>query len=130
MRRYRKSRTVWMATRAKVDADIQKLSEFIMSIDHNGAFGDDLEQNFLAVVDPVLSTLDDSLTGYLTEAEHAKNEETVKRALTQARSTIDLFQKFVAANKTIKELDSNPFMPIAVASTLTTSLSALAAALR
>lgn len=127
--RYRKSRQVWLATRAKIDADIKKLSKTILSIDHDGAFGDDLEQNFLSAIDPVLSTLDDSLADILSDAEKAASADEAAAKLDQARTTVGLYQQFVQSDDTIRQLDQNPFMPLAIAKTLNASLAALAAAI-
>lgn len=129
VQRYRKSRQVWLATRAKVDADIQKLSRIVLSMDHGDAFGDQLEQMFFKAVDPVLSTLDDSLAGILSEAENAADRAELDRLLDQARTTIGLYQQFVADNATIRKLDANPFMPVAIGKTLGASLRVLSASM-
>ena len=130
VQRYRKSRAVWQATRAKIDADIKKLSDTILSLDHGGALGDGLEQDFLNTIDPILSTLDDSLADILTAAEQAKNQDEAGQALDEARTTIGLYQNFVQSNGTIQELDQNPFTPLAVAKTLNASLQVLSAAMK
>jgi len=128
VQRYRKSRVVWLATRAKIDADIKKLSFTIMGMDNGGAFGDDLEQNFLNTIDPILSTLDFSLADLLSTAEKAATQNEASKALDQARTRIGFYQTFVNSNDTIKALDKNPFMPLALAKTLNASLHVLAAA--
>jgi len=128
VQRYRKSRVVWLATRAKIDADIKKLSFTIMGMDNGGAFGDDLEQNFLNTIDPILSTLDTSLADLLSTAEKAASQNEASKALDQARTRIGFYQTFVNSNDTIKALDKNPFMPLALAKTLNASLHVLAAA--
>jgi hypothetical protein len=130
VQRYRKSRAVWIATRAKIDADIKKLSDTVLGMDHGGVFGDDLEQNFLGTVDPILSTLDTSLADLLSTAEKAGSQDEASQALDEARATIGLYQNFVHSNDTIKELDKNPFMPLAIAKTLNASLQVLSAAMK
>ena len=130
VQRYRKSRAVWQATRAKIDADIKKLSDTILSLDHGGALGDGLEQDFLKTIDPILSTLDTSLADLLSTAEKAGSQDEASQALDQARTTIGLYQTFVNSSDTIKELDKNPFIPMAVAKTLNASLQVLSAAMK
>lgn len=130
VQRYRKSRAVWLKTREKVDTDIRALHAKVMQVDHGGAFGDDLESQFLSVVDPILNTLDTSLAGILEDAEQATTAEATDRLLGAARARIEAYKQFVSANEAIKGLDSNPFMPMTVGKTLGASLSALEAALR
>lgn len=129
VQRYRKSRQVWVATRKKVDADLEKLSGAIGSFDHGGRFGNDIAATFLKTIDPVLSTLDDSLAGLLEQAENAEDQEEADQALEQARTTIGLYQDFAASNPLIKQLDGNPFMPMTIGKTISASLAALAAAI-
>jgi hypothetical protein len=129
VQRYQKCRTVWLATRSRIDTDIRNLSAAIISMDADGAFGDDLEQIFLNVVEPVLSTLDDSLAGTLDQAARATDPSEAARLLDTARATIDSYAAFVAQSEIIAGLDQNPFVPMAIAKALTASLSALSASI-
>lgn len=130
LERYRKSHAVWMATRAKVDAEIVKLRGAIMAADHGGAFDDTLEQAFFSTIDPVLSTLDDSLADTLAQAGKATDVSEADKLMQSARTAIGRYSQFVATSQIIVSLDNNPFVPIAIGKTLTGSLSALAGALR
>lgn len=129
VQRYRKSRQVWVATRKKVDAELEKLSGKIQGFDHGGKFGNDIAATFLKTIDPVLSTLDDSLAGLLEQAENAEDQAEADQALEQARTTIGLYQDFAASNPIIKQLDGNPFMPMTIGKTISASLAALASAI-
>lgn len=127
--RYRKARAAWLMTREKVDADIRKLQAAVMATDYGDAFGDGLEQDFVRAVDPILDTLDTSLSDILSEAEKAEGEA-AERLLASARGTVGAFRAFVAGNATIRHLDQNPFVPVAIARTLQASLDVLSSALR
>jgi hypothetical protein len=55
-------------------------------------------------------------------AQHAK-------LVGEARQIMQRYQSFVASDPTLTELDANPFVPLAIQKTLTTTLSVLSKAI-
>ena len=130
VQRYHKSRTAWVATRLKVDAELRKLNAEIMAANDENEFGDDLETNFSAAVAPVLTTLDESLAQALDQAARAGSAAESAQYIQQARATIDRYTQYVSSNKIISELDDNPFVKLAIGKTLNATLSTLSAMMR
>ncbi len=126
----KKSHAVWSATRSKIDADLKKLSKAILA----AASGDDeakeLEKVLTTVVEPVLTTFDESLSDMLAAAADATEDAERQRLLKQAQGTVARYQKFVEGNKVLSHLDENPFVPVAMVKTLTATLAALSAAVK
>lgn len=126
----KKSHAVWSATRSKIDADLKKLSKAILA----AASGDDeakeLEKVLTTVVEPVLTTFDESLSDMLAAAADATEDAERQKLLKQAQGTVARYQKFVEGNKVLSHLDENPFVPVAMVKTLTATLAALSAAVK
>ena len=129
VQKFHKSRVAWTATRAKVDAELQKLSKAIRDASEGEDMVDSIEEQFFKVVDPVLAELDESLSDTLADAANADGEER-ERLLDEARSTIKRYTNFVSTNSIISDLDNNPFVPLAIGKTLTSTLSTLSSIMR
>jgi hypothetical protein len=121
---FHKSRIAWTATRAKVDKELQKLSKAILDASEGEDLADGLEAQFFQVVDPVLAELDETLSETLQAAADADGDERQK-LLEEARKTIARYTKFVQSNSIISDLDNNPFVPLAIGKTLTSTLATL-----
>ena len=130
VQRYHKSRTAWIATRLKVDAEIRKLNAEVVGANDADEFGDDLETKFSAAVAPVLEILDESLADALEQAARAGSAAESEDYIRQARATIDRYIQFVSSNKVIADLDNNPFVPLAIGKTLNATLSTLSSMIR
>lgn len=126
---FHKSRVAWTATRAKVDTELQKLSKAIMDASAGEDMIDGLEDQFFKVVDPVLAELDETLSDTLSAAADADGEER-EQLLSDARKTIARYRKFVESSSIISDLDNNPFVPLAIGKTLTSTLSTLTSIMR
>ena len=128
---YAKSCLAWRATRAKTRSDIDKLSAELQAV-----FGDDndvakeLEQKYRSRVAPILEELDEDLADKLDDAANASDPEKRQKLVQEARSLIGKYQNFLASNDIILRLDSNPLVPLAIQHTLSTSLDAVAKAIR
>ena len=128
---YAKSCLAWRATRARTRSDIDKLSAELQAV-----FGDDddiakeLEQKYRSCVAPILEELDDGLADKLDEAANASDPTARKKLVEEARSLIGKYQSFLAANDIIARLDSNPLVPLAIQHTLSSTLDAVAKAVR
>ena len=118
-----RSRVAWTATRAKVDSEMQRLTKAIRSAG-DGEDLDGFDDQFQSAVTPLLDELDDTLAGTLDHASQASGAERA-RLLDEARHAVARYTKFVQSSQVISDLDSNPFVPLAIGKTLTGTLSAL-----
>ena len=126
---FHKSRVAWTATRAKVDKELQKLSKAILDASEGEEMVEGLEDQFFKVVDPVLAELDETLSETLQEAAEADGAER-ERLLGDARKTIARYTNFVSSNSIISDLDNNPFVPLSIGKTLTSTLATLSSIMR
>ena len=122
-----KSQQIWTATRAKIDAELQKLSKAVLAAAEGEDIAQGLEQQFTSAVEPVLQTLDDSLSDALSKAAAATDPAERQKQTQQAQALIAKYQQFVAGNPIISHLDKNPFVPLAIEKTLTATITALSA---
>ena len=79
---------------------------------------------------PVLATLDGTLSELLAGAAEAGDAERRAELLDQARGTIREFQAIVQSNPVIRHLDDNPFVPLAIGKVLTGTLSTISSIIR
>ena len=75
----------WTAARAKVDSELDKLSQAITAAADGEPGAQELEDQFYGAIAPLLDDLDDSLGDVLDRAASANAEESVRRSL-QKRS--------------------------------------------
>lgn len=120
-----KSRMAWAATRQRIEAEIAKLAKQFEAAftDHESA--DELVASFKARVDSVLHHLDEALSHKLDEVNKAHDAAQRAKLVEEAHALIVRYSQHIASDPTIKELDENPFVPMAVAKMLTATLSAL-----
>ena len=120
-----KSRLVWVAARKKVEDELGKLqTEMKKHYDGHG-FGADLEKVFNAKVEPMMETLDHSLSDKLDEVSKNTDPAQHSKLVGEAKQIISNYENFLASEKLIAQLDSNPFVPLAIQKTLTATLAAL-----
>ncbi len=119
-----KARVAWLATRQRVDADLNKLLDAIRTTykEHEGLA--DIEKTMQKHLDSVLDALDDSLAHKLDELSKVTAAERPK-AVAEAQQILARYQQHLATDKVIGQLDDNPFVPIAVQKTVTAALAAL-----
>jgi hypothetical protein len=125
---YNKSRDAWLATRKKVEAEIEKLRSQIVATYDEAGIGADLDRLYRAKVAPVMTTLDESLATKLDEVSKETNSARRVALVNQARSILEDYQSFVAGDL-IPQLDKNPFVELSIQQTVTATLSALGRAL-
>jgi hypothetical protein len=126
---YTKSRDIWLATRKKIEGEIEKLrSEIVATYQQDGIAGE-LETRYAAKVAPVLTTLDESLATKLDEVSKETNSARRVALVNQARTILEDYQSFVAGDPIIPELDKNPFVELSIQQTVTATLSVLGRAL-
>jgi hypothetical protein len=125
-----KARTAWVATRQKVEGDLGKLHAAF-----GGAFkGHDQEEQiskaFRERVESVLNTLDEELAQVLDSVNRARSRRERAEMVERAHAILARHQKHVTSDPTIAALDTNPFVPLAIARTMSATIDALSRALR
>lgn len=120
-----KAGATWVATRKKVETEIEKLHDELQSVYKGQGVVADLEKSFRAKIEPMMSTLDHSLSDKL--AEMSKNADPAAHAklMGEVGKIIEKYESFLASDPLIAKLDKNPFVPLAIEKTLVASLAAL-----
>lgn len=122
------SRLVWEATLKKVRADGVKLTSAM--VDRFDGESDQGEaQRAAGRVDESLARFNEDLTEILDEALNAEDPEDRAALNAEAASVIDGFLKDLDADPVITLLDTNPFVPVAIHKTLSSTLKTLASKL-
>ncbi|MGE0387172.1 MAG: hypothetical protein AB7Q97_20810 [Gammaproteobacteria bacterium] len=121
---FTQSRLAWIATRKKVADDLQKLEKSIVEMYEGHGVADEVKRA-VRKLDTILENFDESLVDKLDEALNADAAEH-DRLHGEARTIIGRYLKFLETDALVKELDGNPFVPVAVNATLTKTLSTLA----
>ncbi len=127
---YAKSRLAWIATRKKVEADVEKLRAALMDAYKDEDIVPELDKRFRDVTSPIMLQLDESLADTLDEATNATDPAQRAQKVADARAIIGRYQAFLAGDKVIAQLDENPLVPVAIAATLNATLTSLSGAIR
>ncbi len=125
---YGKSGAVWVATRTKVETELEKLRGAIVAAYRGQAFVSEIEAKFREKTAPVLQTLDTRLSDTLAEAGNAPDAAARSKLIDRARKVMDEYRVY-ASNGPLADLDSNPFTPVAIQSTVNATLTQLEKAL-
>ena len=122
---FAKARVAWVATRQKVESDLDKLHAKIIADYKDHGHLADIEKFFRAKVEPVLDSLDDSLARKFDEI--ASNADPAQHAdlVRGAKQIMAKYKSYIAGEPFIAGLDTNPFMPLAIEKTLAATLSTL-----
>jgi hypothetical protein len=125
-----KSRLAWVAARKKVEDEIGKLHD-AMTQHYNGhGFGADLDKVFKAKIDPILTSLDQSLADKLDEVNKTTDPQQHDKLVGEARQIINKYETFLSSDQLIPQLDQNPFAPLQIQKTLTATLETLKKSIR
>ena len=127
---YAKSRAAWIATRAKVESDIAKVQAALASAYQGHGAAEHLDKTFQTRVEAMLNVLDHSLAEKLDEVNKATAPGQRAQLVQQARAIMQRYEDYVAKEPLIAKLDANPFVPVTIQKTLTSTLTALSTALR
>ncbi len=122
---FAKARVAWIATRKKVENDIDKLQGAFTAAFKDHPVGPDLGTAFKARADKVLDALDETLAHKLDEVTRATDAAQHARLVQEARQIIQRYETTIASDPTIKALDENPFVPVSIQKTMTATLSTL-----
>jgi hypothetical protein len=112
---YTKSGQAWLATRKKIEEDIEKLRAEIVATYEAQGIGAKLDAAYRARVQPVLDALDTSLADTLAAATKAADPKEQTTLVADAKAILQRYQQFVASDATIGDLDANPFVPLQLA---------------
>ncbi|HYZ63404.1 MAG TPA: hypothetical protein VE650_13210 [Acetobacteraceae bacterium] len=125
-----KSRTAWVAARKRIEDEISKLHQAMTKHYEGHGFGADLDKVFLSKIEPILTTLDQSLAHKLDEVGKNTDPQQHQKLVGEAKQIIDNYESFLNSNPLIPQLDENPFVPLQIQKTLTATLEALKKAVR
>ncbi len=122
---YGRSLRAWLATRKKIEGEIEKLRSEIVATYQEDGIASELNRLYSAKVAPVLTTLDESLATKLDEATKEADPARCTQLVAEARGIIERYQNYVASDQTIPLLDKNPFVELSIQRIAIATLSAL-----
>jgi hypothetical protein len=122
---FAKARVTWVATRKKVESEIDKLHKEMMSVYAGHGVAADLDKMFMSKVEPIMGQLDESLAEKLDEVSSNSDPATHAKLVDEAKKIIAGYESYLASEPLIASLDKNPFVPLSIQATLTASLAAL-----
>jgi hypothetical protein len=124
---YEQSGAVWVSARRKVGAELKQLETAIVQTYGDPALAEDVQRS-VRRLDRVLQLFDEQIAQTLNAAAGSQDAEATRALHGQARDAIARYQAHLD-DPLVRELDDNPFVPVAVRATLSTTLGALAAKL-
>ena len=128
---YAKSRLAWLAVRKQMQGDVNKLRDTLTEKYQGTPILNQIQASYDDRVSKKLDVLDESLADLLDDASNTADPEVRATKVQAARDKIAEYQGYVASeSKLFDDLDSNPFVPLAIKATLTKTLSTLSAAVR
>jgi len=121
-----KSSEIWKRTLDKVQSEIEKLRAAIVTAYQTQAMVGDIEANYRAKVAGVTETLKEvGLSDKLDAVAAAADMDQRVALIGEVRGIIQRCQSYLASTPLLADLDENPFEPIAIRNTVSTSLSML-----
>jgi hypothetical protein len=127
---FAKSSLAWTATRKKIDAEVAKLAAALQKAYAEDGLADEVTKQFHDRVGPLLEKFDAGLEKTLDAAAQATDAQQRAQLVAEAKQQITRYQQFIGQEPLLKQLESNPFVPISVVATLEATLTALAASVR
>jgi hypothetical protein len=123
---FAKARLVWLAARKKVEADVASLQKELSAAFKDHPDAPKLEAGFTARIEKVMSQLDEELSDKLDEAANATDPARHAKLVGEAKGVIQRYQAFLANDRTLADIDANPFVPVTIEKTMMGTLSVLA----
>jgi hypothetical protein len=124
------ARIAWIATRQKVEADLDKLHAAFTKAFKGHHMEADLTGVFRQRVDTVLDTLDENLAHMLNDLNDTSDMAERSNLVDGAHALIAKYVDHIDTDKTIEQLDRNPFIPVAIRKTMEATLTTLSRAIR
>lgn len=119
-----KSRLAWLAARKAVQEQLRKLEDTIVSELKDEPDLPNLNRD-IRQLDKVLVTLDESLVDKLDDALNAKTPQDRQRLHQEASALMDRYRDYVSNDALVGELETNPFVPVAIRATVLRTLDAM-----
>jgi hypothetical protein len=120
-----KSRQIWIAARKRVEDEIEKLRAEIVATYQSDGIASDLDARYRTRVSGILQAFDESLSEKLNEVASAVDTAQRTKLIGEARAIMARYQSYLAGEPLIADLDDNPFVPLSIRQTVSTTLSAL-----
>jgi hypothetical protein len=114
-----KSRAGWAAAKKKIHGDMEKLSTAISAELPDEA---DLGAALVTYIDDMLAGLDKDLEAALDGVARAATDADRQAARTAALGVLDRYQKTIAINPGVKQVEKNPFLPLSILTPLNGTL--------
>jgi hypothetical protein len=127
---FARSQKAWLAARKRIEDEIAKLHDGVQAACEEHGIEDVLRKSFETKVEPMLDELDDSLAEKLGQLDGANDPAQHAKLLGEAKQIIARYQAYVNGNPMIAQLDSNPFVPVAIHKTITATLAVLSNSVR
>jgi hypothetical protein len=116
---FNKSRLSWDAAKKKIHGDMEKLNTAIRAdLPEDATLGKELVE----YIDEMLTSVDKNLEGALDSVVKAGTDADRQSAKAAALGVIDRYQKTVAINPGVKQVQRNPVMPINILTPLNATL--------
>ncbi len=122
--RLAKSLLLWNNTRSHVSQQIKTLQQAIRTQAADEPDFDDIDAN-LGNLEELLEVLDDRLTAKLNELRATSDPEEKRKLTAEARSIVTGYQKYVAEDGLVNDIDDNGFVPLDIKAKVTESLHAV-----
>ena len=122
---FTKARATWVATRSKVESELDKLHNQLQATYKGHGVIADLEKTFRTTVEPMMAQFDHTLSDKLDEVMKATDPAAHAALVAEAQQIITRYEGFLASNTLIGNLDQNPFVPLSIQKTLNASLTVL-----
>jgi hypothetical protein len=121
------SRLVWDKTRKGASNEMARLVKAIVDdVELQGHPEYATFKTKVLTLPAMLEPYDEKLFGVLDDVNAATDPEERARHLARCRETLQGYRAALAANRTLAQLDDNPFVPVSVFATLQKSLDAMA----
>jgi len=123
-----KARATWIATRKRVEDELEKLHDQLQQTYKGHGVVADLEKVFRSKVEPMMGALDHSLSDKLDEIGKTTDPAAHAKLVGEAKAIIAKYESYLSSEPLIAKLDDNPFVPLSIEKTLSASLTALSKA--
>jgi hypothetical protein len=120
-----RAQAAWTATRTRVESDLGRLHDTMQAAYRNHPFGGSLEQYFRSTIAPVTRRLDDALANPLQAIAQNADPQRHAALLRAARDGIGACQHLIEHDPIVQRLDANPFVPLSIGRTVSTTLAVL-----
>jgi hypothetical protein len=117
---------VWNGTRSRVAEQVKALQQAILAQSSGEADFGDIKAG-IGNLDDILESLDDSLSDKLSELRGTTNPALKEAGSKEAAAIVARFEKFVAEDALINEIDDNGFVATDIKAKITAALAAVRA---